>query len=302
MKIAVTGGTGYVGGFIVGRLLAEGHDVRLMLRPGGTPARWDLERHEVALDPDSDYGGFLRGADALVHAAFRHEPGHYRRGEGDDLPGFLRANVDGSLALLDQARKIDVGRAVLLSSRAVYGKREAGLVLTEDMAVRPDTHYGAAKATLEAFASSHARQDGWPVCALRPTGVYGITEPVERSKWFGLVGDCLSGKPLPVHGGTEVHGYDVALSILRLLQAPEGEMAGKAFNCSDLYVSSRDVAAAVADSTSRDIALPLEPDGRAGFNVMDCTGLKALGVTFGGPDRLRRTVAALAEHHCGAAG
>ena len=69
MKIAVTGGTGYVGGFVVDHLLASGHEVRLMLRNGSAP-RWDLESCTVALDPDSDYRDLLRGADALVHAAF----------------------------------------------------------------------------------------------------------------------------------------------------------------------------------------------------------------------------------------
>jgi nucleoside-diphosphate-sugar epimerase len=299
MKIAVTGATGYVGGFIVDALLDAGHEVRVMVRPGGMPAPTGVESHTVALDPDSDFRPLLHGADVLVHAAFRHEPGRYRLGEGDDLAGFLRANVAGSLALVDQALRLGVGRAVLFSSRAVYGKREAGTILTEDMAVRPDTHYGAAKATLEAFASSHARQDGWPVCALRPTGVYGLADPIERSKWYGLVGNCLADRPVPARGGTEVHGADVAASVLCLLQAPENDIAGQAFNCSDLYVSTRDIAALVQARSGRDIPLPDEPEDRAAFNMMDCAGLSRLGMTFGGIDRLRQTVDALTDHRMG---
>ena len=297
MKVAVTGATGYVGGFIVDALLEAGHEVRVMVRPGGTPPPGNLEAHAIMLGPDSDFRPLLRDVDALVHAAFRHEPGRYRRGEGDDLPGFLRANVDGSLALFDQARRLDVSRAVFLSSRAVYGKREPGIILTEEMAVRPDTHYGAAKATLEAFASSLAQQDGWPVCALRPTGVYGIAEPVERSKWYGLVGDCLTGRPLPIYGGTEVHGADVAEAVLKLLQAPDGEIAGHAFNCSDLYVSTRDIANLVRARSGCDFALPAEPDDRSGFNMMDCQGLRRLGLAYGGASRLRETIDALTAHY-----
>jgi nucleoside-diphosphate-sugar epimerase len=268
-----------------------------MVRPGGTRAAGEMEAIETALDPDSDYRPLLDGADALVHAAFHHRPGHYRRGEGDDLKGFQRANIAGSLTLIDQARRSGVARAVLLSSRAVYGKREPGVVLTEDMAVRPDTHYGAAKVALEAFATSHARQDGWPVCALRPTGVYGVGDPVSRSKWYDLVGDCLDGQDLPVRGGTEVHGDDVAEAVHLLLQAPEAEIAGRAFNCSDLYVSTRDIAAAVRERSGHDIALPEEPEGRTGFNVMDCSGLRELGMTFGGDGLLKSTVATLTAHY-----
>ncbi len=297
MKVAVTGATGYVGGFIVDTLLKAGHEVRVMVRPGGAPATGSVEAHAIALDPESDFRPFLRDVDALVHAAFRHTPGHYRLGEGDDLAGFLKANVAGSLALIGEAMRSGVGRAVLFSSRAVYGKREPGIILTEDMAVRPDTHYGAAKATLEAFASSHALQDGWPVCAIRPTGIYGIADPFERTKWFELVGDCLDGRPIPARGGTEVHGADVAATVLCLLGAPESVISGRAFNCSDLYVTTRDIAALVRARSGRETSLPEDPDDRAAFNAMDCAGLRELGVTFGGTDRLRQTVDALTDRH-----
>ena len=45
-------------------------------------------------------GGAGEGADTLVHAALEHVPGRFRGGEGDDLAGYLRANVGGGLALL----------------------------------------------------------------------------------------------------------------------------------------------------------------------------------------------------------
>lgn len=297
MRIAVTGGTGYVGGFVVDHLLAAGHEVRLMIRPGGASANQDLETIAIELDPGSDFRDLLRGCDALVHAAFHHRPGRYRHGEGQDLRGFLHRNVSGSLSLMDQAFGSGVGRAILLSSRAVYGRQQPGAILSEDMAINPDTHYGAAKAALEAFMASYALQAGWPVCDLRPTGVYGLAEPVHRSKWFDLVGACLTGEALPVRGGTEVHGADVASAVLRLLQAAETDIAGKAFNCSDMYVSSRDIAALVQKCSGRDIALPATPSDKAAYNVMDCSRLTKLGMAFSGKTRLEQTIEALTAHH-----
>lgn len=296
MKVAVTGGSGYLGGFIVDRLRADGHQVKLMIRHG-LRDRPDVEYHAAILSPDTDYSPLLRDADALVHAAFDHVPGRYRFGEGDDLQGFLRANLFGSLALLTAARNLGVQRAVILSSRAVYGRQAPGAVLTEDIQTAPDTHYGAVKSALEAFASSLARQDGWPVCALRPTGIYGVTTPVDKSKWYGLVGDMLSGLPGPARGGTEVHGADVAAAINLLLAASEEAVAGQAFNCSDLYVTTRDIAAIVRDRSGHTIDIPHQPDDAGRFNAMDCTRLTGLGMVFGGEPLFRRTVEDLTDHH-----
>ena len=292
MRVAVTGGTGYVGRYIVDALLAAGCDVRVLVRnksePLGLPAA--VEQVVGGLDPDGDYGRFLDGADALVHAAYQHVAGRYRGGEGDDLAGFMRVNVGGSLALLEAARRAGVERCVVFSSRAVYGRLPPGTLLTEDMAIAPDTHYGAAKAALEAFAASFARQNDWCVCALRPTGVYGLTWPAESSKWFDLVRCLLDGEErVEARTGTEVHGADVARAVILLLQAPAENVAGRAFNCSDLVVTTRDIASHVARLTGHDVALPPASDAGA-LSVMTCEGLEALGLTFSGELLLEETI------------
>ena len=297
MKIAVTGGTGYAGGFIVDRLLADGHEVRMMAREPGSTAGVDVETHIAELSPEGDFTPLLRGADALVHAALDHVPGRYRRGEGDDLRHFLHTNLFGSLALLTTAQRLNVSRAVILSSRAVYGRQRTGAVLMEGMTVAPDTHYGAVKAALEAFASSLAHQDGWPVCALRPTGIYGVAASVERSKWYGLVGDLLAGSPVAVRGGTEVHGRDVAAAISLLIDAPANTVAGQAFNCSDIYVSTRDIAAIVRSRSGQPVELPDRPSDADQFNAMDCSKLIGLGMKFGGVDSFRDAVEILTDSH-----
>ena len=297
MKIAITGGTGSVGGFVVDRLIADGHKVRVMARAPVSIAGIDIETHIAELSPEADFTPLLKGADALIHMALDHVPGRYRRGEGDDLRHFLHTNLSGSLALLTTAQKLNVSRAVILSSRAVYGRQKEGTVLTEEMAVAPDTHYGAVKAALEAFASSLAHQDGWPVCALRPTGIYGVAASVEQSKWYCLVGDLLAGNPVAARGGTEVHGRDVAAAISLLIDAPTNAVAGQAFNCSDIYVSTRDIAAIVSSRSGQPVDLPERPEDTDRFNVMDCSKLIGLGMAFGGEDLFRKTVETLTDSH-----
>lgn len=294
MRIALTGGTGLVGTFITDHLLAAGHDLTLMVRPGTDAA---LVPPGVAvvtgtLSAPADLS-WLAGQDALVHAAFAHAPGRYRGGEGEDLAGFLDANLTGSLRLMATAQKAGVGRCILLSSRAVYGSRVPGRALDEDHPATPASHYGALKASLEAFGGSLWLQDGWPVAALRPTGIYGIARPFARTKWLDLVQAVIDGADaLPVRRSSEVHGEDVARAVELLLTADRAAIGGQAFNCGDLMVSTRDIATIVQATTGSSGPLPEERIDPL-FLEMECGRLRRLGLVFGGRRRLESTIAAI---------
>lgn len=290
MIVAVTGATGYVGRFIVKKLIAEGAAVRAWRRPSsdlrGLPE--GIEWIDGALGSPDAAGALVDGADMLVHAALEHVPGRYRGGEGEDLDRFWRLNVDGSAALLRSAKKAGVKRAVVFSSRAVFGRAATGL-LGDDEKPSPDTHYGAVKAELEAFVKKFS--DGWPVAALRPTGIYGLVEPVERTKWFSLVNDVVDGVAVPERAGTEVHGDDVADAAMTLLSAPPERVAGRAFNCSDMIISHRDIVRLVHKFA--DISGPLPEEGEHPKAILRTDALAALGVTFGGRKLFERTIEGL---------
>ena len=136
-----------------------------------------------------------------------------------------------------------------------------------------------------------AGAEGWPVAALRPTGVYGIVAPVERSKWFKLVSDVIDGVAVPPRAGTEVHGDDVASAVWTLLSAPPDRVAGRMFNCSDIVVTNRDIARLVQKFAGTGGPLPEEGDPPKG--IMRSDALKALGVKFGGRLLFEKTVAEL---------
>jgi len=288
LKVAVTGATGYVGRFIVKRLIEEGAAVRAWRR-GSSDLRGlpeSVEWIEGDLSSPESATPLLDGADALVHAALDHAPGRYRDGEGDDAARFLKLNVDGSLALLAAAQRSGVGRVVVLSSRAVFG-RAVGGPISDYTPVSPDTHYGTAKVALERLVRDKGTP-GWPIAALRPTGVYGIVEPVERSKWFSLVKDVIGGRAVPARAGTEVHGDDVAGAMWLLLTAPWGQVAGRFFNCSDILVSNREIARLV--QTCAGISGSLPDEGTPPLGIMLSDALKALGMKFGGRKLFERTI------------
>lgn len=293
MIVAVTGATGYVGRFVVAALQARGDRVRALVRPGRENLRLAEEIELVTGDLDDPPSDLCAGADALVHAALDHLPGRYRGGEGDDPQRYLDINLMGSLRLLRQARAMGVRRCVLLSSRAVYGRRVPGIPLDETHPAWPDTLYGATKVALEAFAAALGQGQGWEIGVLRPTGVYGITHPVERSKWYDLVRTTLAGEVWPGRrGGSEVHGADVARAVLLLLGT--SDLAGRVFNCADLYLTDRDIASTVQRLAGVDGPLPEAPRAPP-RDLMVCRALAELRFRFGGRPLLERTLAELIE-------
>lgn len=286
----VSGGTGFVGRFIVENLLAAGHDVAVMGRTESPDHFFSKPVRFIQgnLDPDRDQSAALAGVDFLVHAAFDHLAGMYRGGEGDDAAGFWRRNHEGSLALFEAARAAGVMRAVFLSSRAVYGIQPASAVLTEETTPCPDTLYGEVKLATE----QHLRgmgDGGFCGTSLRVTGVYGPGGPGREHKWAGLFRDYLAGKPVEPRAGTEVHGRDVAAAVRLILEAPPATVQSQVFNVSDLLVDRRDVLSIVRDEAGSTNPLP-PPADHSRLNVMTSEKIRALGWQPGGAALLRAFV------------
>ena len=298
MRIAVTGATGIVGRFVAARLHDEGATIRALVRPSSVRAGLPRETRFVVGDL-TDHGvvaELVDGVDAVVHCAYAHAPGRYRGGEADDRFAFWRTNLLAGVGLMESARLAGVKRLVLLSSRAVFGRETAAADWVEDdTRPVPDTHYGALKLALEAHASAFSSADDVCYASLRPTGVYGVTHPVENSKWFDLARAIASGKALPpARLGTEVHGVDVANAVWILLAAPAKAVAGRAFTCADLLVDTREVMARLAQQLERPAQLP-EPARNRVRHPMRTAALQALGWHPEGEERLARTISELAE-------
>lgn len=291
--VAVTGATGYVGRFVVDDLQRHNVRVRALARPQSDRTGFALPPEWVTGDlrADGSLAAFVQGVDAVVHLAYAHAPGRYRGGEGNDLAAWLDANVGGSLRLLMAAQAAAVERFVFLSSRAVFSRTEPGQVLDEAHPTSPDTHYGAYKLAVEGFLKSFAHVAGMKTCSVRATGVYGITWPVERSKWWGLVDAVVRNQEIDTcGGGTEVHGADVARVIRHYLANPAP--ATEVIHLSDGYITHYEVVRLARAISGRPGPLPPAPPVPPA-NPLVCRRLAELGLTLGGAAALQSTVAAL---------
>src|SRR5262249_52889743 len=185
-----------------------------------------------------------------------------------------------------------VPRFIFISTCAVHEVILDDRPLDEAHPLWPTSLYGAHKAALEKFVHSYGLGQGWAVCALRPTGIYGLAHPPQRSRSFDLVGQVVRGERVaPARGGKEVHAADVARAVDLLLHADAQAVAGQAFNCYDRYVAEQEVARLAKELTgSRSTIADLN---RGPKHQIDTKKLRGLGMTFGGEALLRQTVAEL---------
>ncbi len=295
MHIAITGATGFLGRYLVAKLTASGHTCRCWHRAESDLSGFSPETDKAiewlpgTLGDELACRDLVTGCDAVIHAAL-DRPGAGFRGAEGDIPAFAQRNIIGSLQLIEAARAADVGRFVFISTCAVHEKILSDRPLDEAHPLWATSHYGAHKAAIEKFIHSYGLGDGYPICALRPTGIYGLAHPAERSKWFDLVSKVARGESVECQrGGKEVHAADVARAALLLLTADD--IAGEAFNCYDRYISQHEVATIarrLTGSATEIIGTPPSPK-----HQIETGKLRALGMEFGGTALLESTIAEL---------
>ena len=289
--VLISGGSGYVGRFIVEEALYEGWDVTITGRSAPISGYFSQPVNFIKseLNHAADYSSLFNNIDYFIHCAFDHKAGLYRAGEGDDPKGFALKNLGGSAAMFKAAKAQGVKRAVFLSSRAVYGVQEPGCDLYEDMEPYPDTLYGKLKLELENIIRAMTSKDFYGV-SLRVTGVYGPAGLGKSHKWASLFELYQRGVKIKPRAATEVHGEDVARAAILMLQAPREKMAGHhLFNVSDYIIDHRDILTPL--KTKHNIAHPLPSAGERGhINAMNCDRIKNLGWRCAGPTKFDFTI------------
>lgn len=295
MKIAITGATGFIGNALVQQLLSSGHELRIWHRANSNLAPFQNHLSQIDFVEGELANGredvFIQGCDAVVHAGLWREARSFQL-PPSSVTEYARVNILGSLALMESAVKLDVSRFVFVSTCAVHDVILTDRPLDESHPLWAKTHYGAHKAAVEQFVHSFGLGQGFPICALRPTGVYGVMPNPQNSKWFELIQSIKQGRATTVSkGGKEVHVDDVAKAIGILLAANEIDIAGESFACYDRYISEFDVASCAKRLSGSDAEIVGEQ--RRPQNEIVTGKIEKLGMIFGGEAILERTVESL---------
>ena len=294
MKIAITGATGFVGSELVNQLAERGQRMRCWHRSSSDVSHLaDVEAQWIPgeLGNRDSANELVNGCDAVVHSGLWRSGMSFQANESDLLE-YARVNILGTLQLIEAAIAADVKKFVFVSTCAVHDHILDDRPLDEAHPLWPNSHYGAHKAAIEKFVHSYGLGGGFPICAIRPTGIYGLARPIERSKWVDLIRDVRDGKTVEVtRGGKEVHVSDVAAAIQVLLNA-DG-IKGQAYSCYDRYISQYDVATIarrICGSQSEIVGQQKRPK-----HEIDSSKIKKLGMKFGGSELLEKTVAEILE-------
>jgi nucleoside-diphosphate-sugar epimerase len=236
----VTGGAGFIGSHLVERLLADGARVRV-LDNFSTGARANLpstskrgRRLEVIRGDIRSLPVLLRaarGVRVIFHqAAMRSVP----RSVKDPL-GANAHNVNGTLNVLEAARRCRVPRVVFASSSSVYGDRP-DLPKREDQPPSPVSPYAASKAAGEQYAAIWTRLYGVETVGLRYFNVFGPRQD-PKSEYAAVIPRFilwgLSRRPLEVHGdGTQSRDFTYIDNVVaaNILAARAPGAPGEVFN------------------------------------------------------------------------
>ncbi len=298
MQIAVTGATGFLGRYIVKHLVDQGHHCRCWYRPTSDRSDFPVPDSSVTWLPGNlvdvrASDSLVAGCDAIVHAALERPGAGFMGAEGDIIP-FVEANLIGTLRLIEASRAAGVGRFIFISTCAVHDVILSDRPLDETHPLWAKSHYGAHKAAIEAFVHSYGLGRGYPICALRPTGIYGLAHPPQTSKWYDLIATVVRGEDVETRrGGKEVHVADVARAVGVLLNANVEAITGESFNCYDRYTSEYEVATIVQSMTGSAGAIRGVPPSPK--NQIATDKLRALGMHFGGLPLLEQTIQAILD-------
>lgn len=176
----MTGASGFVGANLARRLLRDGCEVHLLLRPEHTRWRLDAIRGQVAahLTDLSDAGGVERVVAAVRPDWVFHLAAHGAYSWQTDDRQILATNVLGAANLVQACVRTGFEAFVHAGSSSEYGFQDHAPAETETPA--PNSHYAVGKAAATLLCRFSARKHGLRIITLRLYTVYGPFEEPTR--------------------------------------------------------------------------------------------------------------------------
>lgn len=201
MRVGVTGGTGFIGQYLI-RDYGENFDFVVPIRDkskiikGMTGARFVESDYTV-----DSLKNVLQDCDAVIHLAAKVLMGKPQNGNSLKIEDYL-PNVILSGSVFEACKEIGITNVINASSRAVWCERAESNLLYEDQTPRPGDEYGISKLCSEVLAEFYIDRYGMKIKNYRLGEVCGLdlSRGMLHPFWSVLLDASVNKKPIPIYG------------------------------------------------------------------------------------------------------
>lgn len=198
MKIAITGGTGFIGSYVAEKLISENNEVMCLDRQVGS----NLQRNKKISFVQCDISDSKRlieatkGVDCIIHLGALRS---VKESVAKPLE-YNKVNIDGTVNVLEAAKTNSIPKVIFASSSAVYGN-SFNLPMRESDLALPSSPYGLSKLAGENYCHIYSETFGVDTISFRMFNVYGprqtaqagviaaFTDAVVKNQSVALYGD-----------------------------------------------------------------------------------------------------------------
>src|SRR3989338_456689 len=280
MKILITGGSGFIGSYVVRHLLENDHHVKVLdlKEPKIRHKNLEFVKRSILDNITND----IKGSDAVFHFAALLGVDF-----SDKRPlETMKINLEGSVNVFKSAIDAGVKKMIYSSSSEVYGEPRE-LPIKEDSVKGPVSTYGVSKLAAEIYAKAYNQEFSTDIRIVRFFNVYG---PGQEPNWVVpiFLNKALRNEPITVFGNgnqTRCFTYveDVAEGVLKVFEkGKKGEDYNIGNNQPTTIIELAQIAKEMTKSKSEIIKLGFGRDTRLKereieYRIPDISKMKALG-------------------------
>ena len=245
MTALVIGANGYLGSHVTRQLVADGQDVRVMVRPNATTIGIDdlaVTRFLGDIWDDDVLREAMAGCDVVYYCVVD------TRGWLRDPSPLFRTNVDGTRNVIEVAKHAGLKRFVFTSSYVTVGRKQ-GRVATEDDEIvdRRLTPYVRSRVQAENLVMEYAREHGLPAVAVCISTTYGSGD-WGRTPHGAIIAGAAFGKLPFVMKGIQLEAVGIDDAARAMLLAADKGRVGERYLISEKMIANAEVARVAAEA------------------------------------------------------
>ncbi len=216
IRVLITGGSGFIGSALAQALIAQGHDVHLLLRPQSN--LWRLADVLHRFTPHAadllDLQSVRRTVTIAQPEMIYHLSTHGGYAHQQERSKILATNLLGTANLLTALEGCDYAALVNVGSSSEYGHKSGPMRETDTLAPRND--YAVSKAAATLICQAEAMR-GRPVTTVRVFSAYGPDDDPRRLV-PSVMANCLRGETPQITSGHQPRDFVFVDDVVELLQ------------------------------------------------------------------------------------